>query len=84
MSRSAFWARQLPASGARPCLKRDFKDSRSAGGAVSELRIGHGPGYRVYYIWRVTVVVILLCGRDKRNQSKDIRKAKEIAEILEG
>lgn len=28
-------------------------------------------------------VVILLCGGDKRTQSKDIRKAKEIAETLE-
>jgi hypothetical protein len=53
------------------------------GAAVNELRIDHGPGYRVYYTRRGKAVVILLCGGDKRTQSKDIRKAKEIAETLE-
>jgi len=48
-----------------------------------ELRIDHGPGYRVYYIRRGQVLVILLCGGDKRTQSKDIRKAIEVAEALE-
>jgi putative addiction module killer protein len=56
---------------------------RSVGGAVNELRIDHGQGYRVYYTRRGKAVVILLCGGDKRTQSKDIRKAKEIAETLE-
>ncbi|WP_312010063.1 addiction module killer protein [Bradyrhizobium australafricanum] len=44
--------------------------------------MGHGPGYRVYYIRRQGRV-ILLCGRDKRTQSRDVRKAKAIAQILE-
>ncbi|MGM4906389.1 type II toxin-antitoxin system RelE/ParE family toxin [Tardiphaga sp. 866_E4_N2_1] len=48
-----------------------------------ELQIDHGPGYRVYYIRRGQVLVILLCGGDKRTQSKDIRKAIEVAEALE-
>ena len=61
----------------------NFGDAKSVGGAVSELRIDHGSGYRVYYTRRGKVVVILLCGGDKRTQSRDIRKAKEIAETLE-
>lgn len=61
----------------------NFGDAKSVGGAVSELRVDHGPGYRVYYTRRGKTVVILLCGGDKRTQSKDIRKAKEIAEALE-
>lgn len=61
----------------------NFGDTKSVGGAVNELRIDHGPGYRVYYTRRGKAVVILLCGGDKRTQSKDIRKAKEIAETLE-
>jgi putative addiction module killer protein len=48
-----------------------------------EFRIDHGPGYRVYFTRRGQTVVILLCGGDKRTQSKDIRKAMEIAEALE-
>jgi putative addiction module killer protein len=61
----------------------NFGDAKSVGGAVNELRIDHGPGYRVYYTRRGKAVVILLCGGDKRTQSKDIRKAKDIAETLE-
>ena len=61
----------------------NFGDAKSVGGAVSELRIDHGPGYRVYFTRRGKAVVILLCGGDKRTQSKDIRKAQEIAETLE-
>ncbi len=58
-------------------------DVKSVGGAVSELRIDHRSGYRVYYTRRGKAVVILLCGGDKRTQSKDIRKARDIAETLE-
>jgi putative addiction module killer protein len=61
----------------------NFGDAKSVGGAVNELRIDHGPGYRAYYTRRGKAVVILLCGGDKRTQSRDIRKAKEIAETLE-
>ena len=60
----------------------NFGDAKSVGGAVNELRIDHGPGYRVYDTRRGKAVV-LLCGGDKRTQSKDIRKAKDIAETLE-
>ena len=58
-------------------------DAKSVGGSVSELRIDHGPGYRVYFTRRRRALVILLCGGDKRTQSRDIRKATEIAEKLE-
>ena len=58
----------------------NFGDARSVGGAVSELRIDHGPGYRVYFTRRGSVLVVLLCGGDKRTQSRDII---EIADQLE-
>jgi putative addiction module killer protein len=43
------------------------------------MRIDHEPGYRVYFIGRGEVIVILLCGGDKRTQDRDIRRALELA-----
>ncbi len=79
--------RLISPTGLPPRISRvaagNFGDAKSVGGAVHELRIDYGPGYRVYYTRRGKVVVLLLCGGDKRTQSKDIRKAKDIAETLE-
>jgi len=46
------------------------------------LRIDYGPGYRVYFVQRGAVVIVLLCGGDKSTQSKDIDLAKELADGL--
>jgi putative addiction module killer protein len=54
-------------------------DVKSVGGGVSEMRIDYGPGYRVYFVGRGDVVVILLCGGDKRRQERDIARALELA-----
>ena len=61
----------------------NFGDVRPVGGGVSELRIHYGPGYRVYFVRRGPVVVILLCGGDKKSQHADIAKAKMLARKLE-
>jgi putative addiction module killer protein len=55
-------------------------DVQPVGGGVSELRIHYGPGYRVYFQKRGTMIVVLLCGGDKSTQAKDIRTAKGLAE----
>ena len=54
-------------------------DVRPVGEGISELRIHYGPGYRVYYIQRGAVLVVLLCGGDKSSQSRDIASAKKLA-----
>lgn len=55
-------------------------DVAPVGGGVSELRIHHGPGYRVYFRQRGQELVILLCGGDKATQERDIALAKRLAE----
>lgn len=52
-----------------------FGDWKSVGGRVCELRIDHGPGYRVYYGQDGATLVLLLCGGDKGSQAKDIEAA---------
>ena len=60
-----------------------FGDVAPVGEGVSELRIFYGPGYRVYFVKRGLVIVILLSGGDKSTQDSDIAKAKELAKQLE-
>ena len=55
-------------------------DTRAVGSGVSELRIDHGPGYRVYFLQDSDVTVLLLCGGDKSTQSQDIERAHRLAD----
>ena len=54
-------------------------DVRPVGSGVSEMRINYGPGYRVYFVQRGSIVVVVLCAGDKRTQDTDIKRAIEIA-----
>jgi putative addiction module killer protein len=54
----------------------NFGDAEPVGEGVLELRIDWGPGYRVYFSRTGKVIVLLLCGGDKRTQQKDIERAK--------
>lgn len=58
-------------------------DVRPVGAGVSEMRIDHGPGYRLYYVRRGKSLIVLLCGGDKASQAKDIERAIDLAAKLE-
>ncbi|NKC14024.1 MAG: type II toxin-antitoxin system RelE/ParE family toxin [Gammaproteobacteria bacterium] len=58
-------------------------DVQPVGGAVSEMRIFVGKGYRIYFTIRNGQFVILLCGGDKSSQARDIEQAKELLKNLE-
>jgi putative addiction module killer protein len=50
---------------------------------IAEIKIDFGPGYRLYFRQRGKVVVILLCGGDKKTQKRDIATAIELAKEYE-
>ena len=53
----------------------NFGDCKPVREGVMELRIDHGPGYRVYLSRQGPVVVLLLCGSDKNDQDRAITQA---------
>lgn len=55
----------------------NFGDCKSVGLGVEELRIDFGPGYRVYFGREGSLVVVLLCGGDKKTQARDILTAQK-------
>ncbi|WP_168077001.1 type II toxin-antitoxin system RelE/ParE family toxin [Caulobacter sp. SSI4214] len=60
-----------------------FGDVRPVGEGVWELRIHVGPGYRVYFVRRGDILVVLLCGGDKDTQAADIQRAKVMARAFQ-
>ena len=51
-------------------------------GELSEMRIHYGPGYRLYFVRRGRVIVVMLNAGDKGTQKKDIRRALKLATEL--
>jgi putative addiction module killer protein len=72
-------ARALIASRLDRLLYGNAGDVKPVGEGISELRIDHGPGYRVYFQSRGDSVIILLCGGSKKTQANDIKTAKRLA-----
>jgi putative addiction module killer protein len=79
----AEWREQLRDARAKAAIDRriyrvesgNFGDHKFCRDGVWELRIDVGQGYRVYYAVSGTLIVLLLCGGDKRTQDADIRRA---------
>ncbi len=59
-----------------------LSDWKTLGDGVSEIRVDYGPGYRLYYTMREQVVIILLCGSNKRDQDRAIKLAKGLAKTI--
>ena len=53
----------------------NFGQCRPLRDGVWELKIDHGPGYRLYYGVVGKTIILLLCAGDKRTQQADIQRA---------
>ena len=58
-------------------------DVKSVGNGVWEMREFFGPGWRMYYVQRGELLIVMLGGGDKSTQSADIAKAIAIASLME-
>ena len=58
----------------------NFGDHKFFSGGVGELRIDHGPGYRVYFAVYQGAVIILIGGGNKTTQDEDIAAAMNLWE----
>jgi putative addiction module killer protein len=58
-------------------------DAKRLDHGIQEMRIHHGPGYRVYFQQREAEVYVVLCGGDKASQNDDLETARRIARRLE-
>lgn len=57
-------------------------DVKHVGDGVYEMREFFGPGWRMYYVQRGDVLIIMLGGGDKSNQEKDIKRVIELSKTL--
>jgi putative addiction module killer protein len=57
-------------------------DCKAIGSGIREMRIHTGPGYRVYFVQKKQVILLLLCGGSKSTQNRDIVRAKKMAQEL--
>lgn len=58
-------------------------DWKSIEGALCEMRVNDGAGYRLYFTRKANVLIVMLAGGDKSSQTRDITRAKRILKELE-
>ena len=58
-------------------------DCKPIGSGIKEMRIHFGPGYRVYFVRRGKIVLLLLCGGSKSTQKQDIERAQKLLDEVE-
>jgi len=58
-------------------------DTKALGNSLYEMREYFGPGWRMYYVKRGDVLIVMLGGGSKSTQRSDIAVAKQRALVLE-
>lgn len=58
-------------------------DVKTVGHGVFEMREHFGPGWRMYYVQKGTVLIVMLGGGEKSTQARDIAKAIALAATIQ-
>lgn len=58
-------------------------DVKAVSDGVFEMREHFGPGWRMYYVQRGDILIVMLGGGEKSTQATDIAKAIKLAATLE-
>ena len=67
----------------RKALNGNLGDVKPVGSGVWEMREFFGPGWRMYYVQRGEVLIVMLGGGEKSTQAADIARAIALASTLE-
>ncbi|MCC7464436.1 MAG: type II toxin-antitoxin system RelE/ParE family toxin [Gammaproteobacteria bacterium] len=67
----------------RKAMNGNLGDVKPVGDGVFEMREHFGPGWRMYYVQRGAVLIVMLGGGAKSTQSADIAKAIKLAATVE-
>lgn len=63
--------------------KGNLGDVKPVGEGVFEMREHFGPGWRMYFVQRGEVLIVMLGGGEKSTQAADIAKAVRLSAMLE-
>ena len=63
-------------------MRGNLGDVKAVGDGVWEMREFFGPGWRMYYVQRGNVLIVMLGGGDKSSQDADIAAAKVLAKEI--
>jgi putative addiction module killer protein len=67
----------------RKASQGNLGDVKPVGEGVWEMREFFGPGWRMYYVVRDGMLIVMLGGGDKSNQSKDIAQVQGLAKEMQ-
>ena len=63
-------------------IRGNLGDVKAVGDGVWEMREFFGPGWRMYYVQRGVVLIVMSGGGDKSSQDADIAAAKVLAKEI--
>ena len=63
-------------------MRGTLGDVKAVGDGVWEMREFFGPGWRMYYVQRGDVLIVMLGGGDKSSQQQDIAAAQAMAKEI--